>query len=124
MLKLCWVFLLLLLLPLSCVSQTCVAKLKCHPGFVVKPNPNHTPSSNGCGNAMVKISGDFDMTTCCDIHDICYDTCFAEKEKCDSQFETCLLDFCVDQGNVSIISFFFIFSLFFILQCFLKFFFA
>lgn len=34
------------------------------------------------------------MTKCCDFHDICYDTCNTDKEKCDLEFKRCLYKFC------------------------------
>lgn len=35
-----------------------------------------------------------EMTKCCDIHDICYDTCNTDKEKCDLEFKRCLYRYC------------------------------
>src|SRR4051794_39887863 len=46
------------------------------------PNPNHTPSANGCGTAGAPVSGVFgsvDVTPACNNHDICYDTCNSTK---------------------------------------------
>lgn len=34
------------------------------------------------------------MTKCCDAHDICYDTCNTDKERCDVEFRRCLYKFC------------------------------
>ena len=34
------------------------------------------------------------MTKCCNIHDICYDTCNSDKEKCDLEFKRCLYKYC------------------------------
>lgn len=34
------------------------------------------------------------MTKCCDFHDICYDTCNTDKERCDLEFKRCLYKFC------------------------------
>lgn len=34
------------------------------------------------------------MTKCCNAHDICYDTCNADKEKCDLEFKRCLYKYC------------------------------
>lgn len=34
------------------------------------------------------------MTKCCDLHDICYDTCNSDKEVCDLEFKRCLYRYC------------------------------
>lgn len=34
------------------------------------------------------------MEDCCNLHDLCYDTCGKSKEECDSEFRTCLMDVC------------------------------
>lgn len=34
------------------------------------------------------------MATCCDDHDICYDTCNKDKELCDLDFKRCLYSYC------------------------------
>lgn len=34
------------------------------------------------------------MSKCCDVHDICYDTCNSDKELCDLDFKRCLYKFC------------------------------
>ena len=39
------------------------------------------------------------MTTCCDKHDFCYDTCNTDKDKCDQEFKSCLLDMCKTMEN-------------------------
>lgn len=35
-----------------------------------------------------------EMATCCDAHDICYDTCNNDKDLCDLDFKRCLYRFC------------------------------
>ena len=35
-----------------------------------------------------------EMTACCDVHDICYDTCNSDRVKCDKNFKQCLQDMC------------------------------
>ena len=30
------------------------------------------------------------MTSCCNAHDICYDTCNSNRDKCDDDFKKCL----------------------------------
>lgn len=39
------------------------------------------------------------MTKCCDQHDICYDTCLNDKEKCDLEFKRCLYKYCEGYQN-------------------------
>lgn len=36
------------------------------------------------------------MTTCCNQHDMCYDTCGTNKYDCDSEFRLCLHGICAD----------------------------
>lgn len=35
-----------------------------------------------------------EMETCCNLHDICYDTCNSDKELCDLDFKRCLYKYC------------------------------
>lgn len=35
-----------------------------------------------------------EMTECCNQHDICYDTCNSDKEKCDFDMRRCLYKIC------------------------------
>jgi secretory phospholipase A2 len=61
-------------------------------------NKLHTPSSDGCGSMGMKIDTEYlpsaQMATCCDAHDICYDTCNSDKELCDLDFKRCLYKYC------------------------------
>lgn len=34
------------------------------------------------------------MENCCNLHDICYDTCNKDKELCDLDFKRCLYNYC------------------------------
>lgn len=58
----------------------------------------HIPSSDGCGSLGMKIDTEYlpaaEMATCCDTHDICYDTCNSDKELCDLDFKRCLYKYC------------------------------
>ncbi|XP_041363593.1 group XIIA secretory phospholipase A2-like [Gigantopelta aegis] len=71
-------------------------RYRCKNGAQPSPNPRHTKSYNGCGSHgfMVDTSLVPDMTRCCNLHDICYDTCNKNKEKCDKTFYRCLEDSC------------------------------
>ncbi|RZC37281.1 group XIIA secretory phospholipase A2 [Asbolus verrucosus] len=80
----------------AAVEEHCV--FKCPTNVTPKPNRNHVPSSNGCGSLGLKINSDYlpvgQMTKCCDLHDICYDTCNNDKEVCDMEFKRCLYKYC------------------------------
>jgi len=69
---------------------------QCPPGKKITFNPLHTPSSNGCGTNVIKIKTDIDFTPCCNIHDICYDTCDPKltKSVCDNNFKDCMYTMC------------------------------
>ncbi|XP_050293156.1 group XIIA secretory phospholipase A2-like [Anthonomus grandis grandis] len=82
-------------------EEKCV--LTCPSGIYPKKDPNHIPKSNGCGTFGFKIrTGGFfmpaisnwGMQSCCNDHDVCYDTCASNKEICDRQFLFCLLRLC------------------------------
>ena len=59
-----------------------------------KPRPEHKPSSNGCGANGIALEVDIDTRSCCDAHDMCYDTCQKSKLDCDNEFQTCLRQVC------------------------------
>lgn len=68
----------------------------CPRGLQAIANPKHVPSSNGCGNSVVKVKANsaWSFEPCCNGHDICFDTCGQKKEDCDSQFGTCMESVC------------------------------
>eukprot|EP00128_Syssomonas_multiformis_P015774 Colp12_sorted_trinity150504_noHs@2531 len=66
----------------------------CPAGEKAVNNPDHVQTTNGCGVAGLTIENVFNFTPCCDEHDICYDTCGANKKKCDDKFKKCLLKVC------------------------------
>lgn len=61
-------------------------------------NKFYTPKSDGCGSLGLRISTEYlpakEMETCCNAHDICYDTCNSDKELCDLDFKRCLYKYC------------------------------
>lgn len=67
-------------------------------GATPRPNRNHTPKANGCGSLGLQIDSQYlpvgEMTKCCDLHDMCYDTCNSDKEVCDMEFKRCLYRYC------------------------------
>ena len=40
------------------------------------------PESNGCSTMGIKVGGEEDFTSCCDLHDVCYQTCGLTQQKC------------------------------------------
>ncbi|XP_074618318.1 group XIIA secretory phospholipase A2-like [Acropora palmata] len=73
---------------------------RCPKGYKPLANRSHKPSSNGCGSMGIKIdtthfSG---FTRCCDLHDICYDTCNNDRNQCDEDFKSCLDNECLLTG--------------------------
>ncbi|KAJ8679955.1 hypothetical protein QAD02_015742 [Eretmocerus hayati] len=80
----------------AAVEEHCV--YQCPSGISPKPNRNHRPHSNGCGSLGIEIDQEYlpleEMTKCCNEHDICYDTCNLDKEKCDIEFKRCLYKYC------------------------------
>lgn len=80
----------------AAVEEDCV--FKCPTGVAPKPNRNHVPSSNGCGSLGLKINSEYlpfgAMESCCNAHDICYDTCNKDKDMCDLDFKRCLYKQC------------------------------
>ncbi|XP_066597899.1 group XIIA secretory phospholipase A2 [Prorops nasuta] len=80
----------------AAVEENCV--FQCPGGSAPKPDWNHKPTSNGCGSLGIEINQEYlplaEMTKCCDAHDICYDTCNIDKEKCDLEFKRCLYKYC------------------------------
>jgi secretory phospholipase A2 len=55
---------------------------------------SHVPTSNGCGPAGMQIESKFKLESCCDKHDLCYDTCGKTRTECDKQFESCMNKIC------------------------------
>ena len=68
------------------------------------------PTSNGCGPSTGDAFGDMlnklgkafleKFQTCCDSHDMCYGTCVSIKDKCESDFITCMTEKCDEIKNL------------------------
>ena len=66
------------------------------------PNPDFAPTPNGCSVPLifnVPPSVIQAFTSCCNAHDLCYQTCqpgpgHSGKARCDSEFATCLSAVC------------------------------
>lgn len=69
-----------------------------HSGATPVRNKFHVPSADGCGSLGLGIATEYlpvsEMNSCCDQHDICYDTCNKDKELCDIEFKRCLYNYC------------------------------
>ena len=72
--------------------------ISCPKGYVLAPKENHIRRYNGCGSMGFNIPRESlpvpCMVDCCNEHDVCYDTCLADKELCDKQFKKCLYASC------------------------------
>jgi len=66
------------------------------------PMKEHFQTSNGCGsldvifddseNSLIHVEKEF--SSCCNVHDECYDTCGEDKDLCDLTFRKCLYSVC------------------------------
>ncbi|XP_038197666.1 group XIIB secretory phospholipase A2-like protein isoform X5 [Arvicola amphibius] len=69
-------------------------------GKAPMPRPGYKPQEpNGCGSYFLGIKMDLGipaMTKCCNQLDVCYDTCGANKYRCDAKFRWCLHSICSD----------------------------
>ncbi|XP_020638814.1 group XIIB secretory phospholipase A2-like protein isoform X2 [Pogona vitticeps] len=77
-----------------------VCQYRCRYGKAPMPRPNYkSPEPNGCSSYFLGLKLDFGipaMTKCCNQLDICYDTCGANKYRCDAKFRWCLQSICSD----------------------------
>nr|AAT92118.1 putative salivary secreted peptide [Ixodes pacificus] len=79
-------------------SKDAECAFKCPNGSLAKPKSGYKPIPNGCGSYGLKFDESGlphkDMNSCCNRHDICYGTCLATKDDCDSKFLGCLDSVC------------------------------
>ncbi|KAL3050154.1 hypothetical protein OYC64_012240 [Pagothenia borchgrevinki] len=77
-----------------------VCQYRCKYGEIPKPRPGYQlPEPNGCSSSLVGFQLDLGipaMTNCCDMLDMCYDTCGVSKNACDSEFRLCVHGICSD----------------------------
>ncbi|XP_077544771.1 group XIIA secretory phospholipase A2-like [Haemaphysalis longicornis] len=77
--------------PLEC-------RFQCSGATKPSPRASHKKSANGCGTEGFRLPASAlphpDFETCCNEHDLCYDTCLADKARCDSDFEQCMSHVC------------------------------
>ncbi|XP_062558971.1 group XIIB secretory phospholipase A2-like protein [Armigeres subalbatus] len=80
----------------AAVDENCI--YKCPGDTTPSKNKFYIPQSDGCGSLGLKIDSEYlpvvEMETCCNAHDICYDTCLSDKELCDLDFKRCLYKYC------------------------------
>nr|XP_041572967.1 group XIIB secretory phospholipase A2-like protein isoform X2 [Taeniopygia guttata] len=77
-----------------------VCQYRCRYGKAPMPRPHYKPQEpNGCSSHFLGLKLDLGipaMTKCCNQLDICYDTCGANKYRCDAKFRWCLHSICSD----------------------------
>ncbi|XP_048360984.1 group XIIB secretory phospholipase A2-like protein isoform X2 [Sphaerodactylus townsendi] len=77
-----------------------VCQYRCRYGKAPLPRPDYkAPEPNGCSSYFLGLKLDLGipaMTKCCNQLDICYDTCGANKYRCDAKFRWCLHSICSD----------------------------
>ncbi|NWS85241.1 PG12B protein, partial [Toxostoma redivivum] len=81
-----------------------VCQYRCRYGKAPMPRPHYKPQEpNGCSSNFLGLKvpesvylGIPAMTKCCNQLDICYDTCGANKYRCDAKFRWCLHSICSD----------------------------
>ncbi|KAM4607606.1 group XIIB secretory phospholipase A2-like protein isoform 2-T2 [Polymixia lowei] len=77
-----------------------VCHYRCRHGISPQPRPGYqVPEPNGCSSSLAGFQFDLGipaMTKCCDQLDVCYDTCGANKYRCDAKFRWCLHGICSD----------------------------
>ncbi|XP_072347574.1 group XIIB secretory phospholipase A2-like protein isoform X2 [Scyliorhinus torazame] len=77
-----------------------VCQYKCRYGKAPLPRPDFkAPEPNGCSSSFLGLKLDLGipaMTKCCNQLDGCYDTCGANKYRCDAKFRWCLYGICSD----------------------------
>ncbi|MGH0120857.1 UNVERIFIED_CONTAM: hypothetical protein FKN15_024338 [Acipenser sinensis] len=77
-----------------------VCQYRCRFGKAPLPRPDYkSPEPNGCSSYFLGLQLDLGipaMTKCCNQLDLCYDTCGANKYRCDTKFRWCLYGICSD----------------------------
>ncbi|XP_025140501.2 group XIIB secretory phospholipase A2-like protein isoform X3 [Bubalus bubalis] len=77
-----------------------VCQYRCRYGKAPMPRPGYKPQEpNGCSSYFLGLKMDLGipaMTKCCNQLDVCYETCGANKYRCDAKFRWCLHSICSD----------------------------
>uniref|UniRef100_A0A6B0UWN1 Putative phospholipase a2 group xii n=1 Tax=Ixodes ricinus TaxID=34613 RepID=A0A6B0UWN1_IXORI len=83
--------------------QTDACRFRCPGSTKPVPRPAHRSSANGCGTGDFKIPASAlphpEFETCCNRHDICYDTCGENRTSCDEIFEKCMTGVCQTRAS-------------------------
>ena len=79
-------------------------RFRCPGGEEPVPRPGWVSRMNGCGTEFtgeLDLSGGrFNMTGCCNGHDVCFDTCNTDYDECDNNFKKCMHAKCgADYGD-------------------------
>ncbi|KAH6922643.1 hypothetical protein HPB50_017452 [Hyalomma asiaticum] len=73
-------------------------KFRCPRSQKPMPRALYKSSSNGCGTEAFLLPASAlphpDFEACCNEHDVCYDTCLADKGQCDVAFDSCMKRIC------------------------------
>ncbi|GAB6028467.1 Phospholipase A2, group XIIA [Chamberlinius hualienensis] len=84
------------------IEENC--EFQCPKDSTPRQNPRYKRHTNGCGSLGVKWEMDLlpveQLSTCCDKHDYCYDTCNQTKDDCDKKFKRCLYKICEMNKNI------------------------
>lgn len=54
------------------------------------------PEMNGCSNEGFFVYGEEDFTPCCNLHDMCFQTCGITHHQCETDFLKCMKQMCID----------------------------
>jgi len=84
---------------------------QCPRGHIARARSGHVKTSNGCGSLDLVFNDSEDswiyvekeFSSCCETHDVCYDTCGADKDLCDLRFRKCLYRVCRGEDKLNYI---------------------
>ncbi|XP_050031256.1 group XIIA secretory phospholipase A2-like [Dermacentor andersoni] len=80
------------------VAEGLDCKFRCPRSLRPSPRAQYKSSSNGCGTEAFRLPASAlphpDFEACCNEHDLCYDTCLADKGQCDAAFDACMQRVC------------------------------
>ncbi|KAH9364061.1 hypothetical protein HPB48_000281 [Haemaphysalis longicornis] len=79
-------------------SMDAECRYSCPGPLKPRPRASHRRTANGCGTNEVHLTVAAlphpDIEACCNEVDLCYDTCLADKARCDADFQECLERVC------------------------------
>lgn len=79
--------------------QNSMGGVICHSGMISVQSSAPIVSDGCTGSELLEMmSGgekqEEDFTYCCDLHDVCYQTCGVSRKQCDVDFKRCMSDMC------------------------------